>query len=229
MAINLADLEGNPYIGVFCRLMGDVLICPPDTSSDFETKVSETLGCGVHRTSAGSTNLHGSLLAANSKGLIAPYFYSLGDLEKKGGEGEIPFGARSNLVISEDHITAWGNNILPSEKRALVNPDLSRGAVKMVEDTLDVEAAKGTIAGIKTVGSIACMNSKGMVVHPKASEDELQMVKDLFSLDVFTSTANFGSPYLGASILANDRGALMGSKSSGVELNRVENSLDIID
>ena len=68
-----------------------------------------------------------------------------------------------------------------------------------------------------------------MVVHPKASNEDRERMKELFGVDPHISTANFGSPYLGASMLANDRGALVGSRSSGVELNRIENSLDIVD
>jgi translation initiation factor 6 len=72
------------------------------------------------------------------------------------------------------------------------------------------------------------MNSKGMVVHPKATEEERETLSDLFDLEVRISTANFGSPYLGASILANDNGGVIGNKSSGVEINRIEDTLDLI-
>ncbi|MEA3559127.1 MAG: translation initiation factor IF-6 [Candidatus Thermoplasmatota archaeon] len=229
MAIKMVNLSGNPFIGVFCRIIGDVLICPVDTTDEFMVDIKEGLGLKVHRTSAGNTNLHGSLVAANSKGLIAPYFYSEKEIERTVIEGDADLESDLRVVISDDPITAWGNNLLLSERYALVNPDLTRDSIKLVENTFDVEVVKGTIAGIKTIGSIAAMNSKGMVVHPRASEKDLEALKELFSVDVNISTANFGSPYLGASIIANDRGALVGSKSSGVELNRIENSLDIID
>ena len=227
MAIRMSNLNGNPFIGVFCRIIGDIIICPIEISDEFKLDIEEILGLKVYRTVAGNTNLHGSLVAANSKGLIAPYFYSEEEIKRAVIEKELDSDLR--VVISDDPITAWGNNILLSEKKALVNPDLTRNSIKLVEDTFDVEAFKGTIAGIRTIGSIVGMNSKGMVVHPKASSSDMEMLKELFSLDVHISTANFGSPFLGASMIANDRGALVGSKSSGVELNRIENSLDIID
>jgi translation initiation factor 6 len=68
-----------------------------------------------------------------------------------------------------------------------------------------------------------------MVVHPKASGEDIARLIDLFGIDVKISTANFGSPYLGASVVANDRGALIGNKSSGVEVNRIEDTLDLIE
>ncbi|MFW3146467.1 MAG: translation initiation factor IF-6 [Thermoplasmatota archaeon] len=230
MAIRTCNLNGNPFIGVFCRLMGNIVICPIETGDEIIELIREVLGAEVHRTSAGSTNLHGSLVAANSKGLIAPFFYSEEELAKPpvdGRDGNFLEGVR--IVISDDPLTAWGNNVLLSETKALINPDIPKGSIKVLEDTFDVEVVRGAISGIKTVGSIAVLNSKGMVVHPKASPDDMQLLEEVFGVKPYISTANFGSPHLGASMIANDRGALVGSKSSGVELNRIENSLDIID
>ncbi len=225
MAISMADINGNPFIGVFCRQVGELSLCPMDTPDEFVELMDKVLGLKVIRTASGNTNIHGSLVAANSHGLIMPYFYHKEDIEKVMMENS------SEIVIevSDDPHTAWGNNVLLSDKVALVNPELQKESFKLIEDTFQVEAVKGTIAGIKTIGSIAVLNSKGMVVHPKASEMDLEKLKDLFKVDTYISTANFGSPYLGASMIANDQGALVGSKSSGVELNRIENSLDIID
>lgn len=230
MAIRTCDLNGNPFIGVFCRLMGDVAICPMETGGELIGLIQEVLGARVHRTSAGGTNLHGSLVAANSKGLMAPFFYSEEELTRppfdRSDEG-LPDDVR--IVISDEPLTAWGNNLLLSETRALINPDIPRSSIRVIEDIFDVEAVRGTISGIKTVGSIAVLNRKGMVVHPKASPDDMNLLEEVFGVKPYISTANFGSPHLGASIMANDSGALVGSKSSGVELNRIENSLDIID
>jgi len=100
---------------------------------------------------------------------------------------------------------------------------------RIIEDTLDVEVVPGTIADIRTVGSVAALNSKGMIVHPKVTDDEKEHLKGLFGIDVQISTVNFGSPYLGASMIVNDNGAVIGDKTSGVEMNRIENALDIID
>jgi translation initiation factor 6 len=226
----MADINGNPYIGVFCRQIGNISLCPMDIQEEFIELMGEVLQLKVVRTASGNTNLHGSLIAANARGLIVPYFYAVDDVKKALKDAGIAEGNDEPIIeISEDPVTAWGNNVLLSEKIALVNPDIHKSSLKLIEDTFQVEAVKGTIAGIKTIGSIAVVNSKGMVIHPKASEEDLERMKELFKVDPYISTANFGSPYLGASMIANDHGALVGSKSSGVELNRIENSLDIID
>lgn len=229
MSLKLGDISGNPFIGVFCRRVSDIVICPLEAAEEFISDLEEALEVKTVKATLGGTNLHGSLMAANSKGLIVPYFYDLEEMDtilKKNGFNREELDI--NGSVSEDPHTAWGNNVLASDKVAIINPDLSRESVELVSDTLGVEVIKGSIAGIKTVGSVAALNSKGMVVHPKASEEERENLSELFSLDVQISTANFGSPYLGASMIVNDRGALVGKRTSGVEMNRIENTLDII-
>jgi translation initiation factor 6 len=229
MGVNRADINGNPYIGVFCRLVGDVCLLPADAPEAFSNLVENNLSVATLSASLGGTNLHGSLTAANSKGLLAPYFFSREEIERafvNGGMGEVL--EKLVIGISDDPMTSWGNNVLISEKAAYMNPDLEKGSEELVSQSLDVEVVKGKIAGIKTVGSVAVMNSSGLLVHPKATREEMDLLADLFGTDVRISTANFGSPYLGASVIANDRGALIGERSSGVEINRIENVLNLI-
>ncbi len=229
MSLKLADISGNPYIGVFCRAIGDTVICPIDTSDEFMIDLEETLQVRGVKATLGGTNLHGSLIGANSKGFVIPYFYDLPELVNVFSSADISLEELGiSGVVSQDPHTAWGNNILVSDKVALVNPDLQTRSLELLADTLDVEVITGTIAGVKTVGSVAAHNSKGMVVHPKATEDEISGLSDLFGLEVNISTANFGSPHLGASMVVNDNGALLGKRTSGVEMNRIENTLDLI-
>ncbi len=227
MPVNIADINGNPYLGVFCRILGDVLICPPEAPDEF-LEISETaLGVRTVKAFIGDTSLHGALIIGNSKGAVIPYFFDPQDIlqvMERGGRSPEEF----NIFTSNDPLTAWGNNLLLSEKVAMYNPDLEKRSVKRISSELDVEMVPGTIADIKTVGSIAVLNSKGIVVHPKATEEDLDRVQEIFSLKPEISTANFGSPYLGASMIVNDSGAVIGNKSSGVEINRIEDGLDLI-
>jgi translation initiation factor 6 len=226
LPVDLADISGNSYIGVFCRLTGGRLLAPLEASDQFVEMAARTLGVEVIKTMLGGTNLHGSLIASNTKGIMAPYFFDLDEITSALTVDGEP--SSLSIDLSDDPHTAWGNNVLLAETIALVNPDLSPGTVSHVADVFDVEVVPMTIAGIKTVGSVAILNSKGVVVHPKTAPDEIERLKEIFKRDVSISTVNFGSPYLGSSIIANDRGALIGARSSGVEINRIENTLDII-
>lgn len=229
MPVRLADISGNPYIGVFCRLAGPIMFAPLEASEEFSKISEEALGAQVVATLLGGTNLHGSLLASNERGVIAPYFIERSEIERAissvvGDIADMDF----HIDISDDPHTAWGNNLILGEKKALANPDISASTLKDLSDLFDIEIIPMTIAGVKTVGSVSVMNSKGILVHPKSTQEEMDGLKEIFGRDVAISTANFGSPYLGSSIVANDTGALVGLKSSGVEINRIENTLDLI-
>jgi translation initiation factor 6 len=225
----LADISGNSYIGVFCRLIGRVMLAPMEASDEFVELAEETLSVKVIRTFLAGTNLHGSLIAANDRGLIAPYFFDRSEIERTMRSSGIDDISDLTVELSDDPLTAWGNNLLLGERTAVANPDLTRDSKKRIGDVLDVEVVPMSIAEVNTVGSITVMNSKGLVVHPKATERELEELRSIFKREVAISTANFGSPYLGASVLANDHGALIGTRSSGVEMNRIENTLDLIE
>ncbi len=228
MPVKLADINGNPYIGVFCKILGDVLICPPESPDDLIEIMEGALNVRAVRAFIGNTNLHGALIAGNSKGAVIPYFFDPQDIKQvMEKSGQLP-KEEYNIFTSLDPLTAWGNNLLLSEKVAMYNPEMEKRSVKRISSELDIEMVPGTIAGVNTVGSIAVLNSKGIVVHPKASQEDLDRIQEIFSLKPEISTVNFGSPYLGSSMVVNDKGAVIGNASSGVEINRIEDGLDLI-
>ena len=84
---------------------------------------------------------------------------------------------------------------------------------------------KGTIGGIKTVGSASVLSAKGMLVTPDADEEEMKFLSDLFKVPVKSGTANFGNMYVGSSILANSKGVLVGKDTTPVEIGRIDDIL----
>lgn len=47
-------------------------------------------------------------------------------------------------------------------------------------------------------------------------------------MPVSIGTVNHGVPYVGAGMVANGKGAIMGSKTTGIEMGRIEDALDLI-
>ena len=84
---------------------------------------------------------------------------------------------------------------------------------------------KGTIGGIKTVGSAATLTKKGMLVTPEATEDEMKSLSELFKVPVKEGTANFGNMYVGSSILANSKGVFVGKETTPIEIGRIDDIL----
>jgi len=106
-----------------------------------------------------------------------------------------------------------------------VHPRLSEKAVDAVRRVLGVEPHKGTIGGLKTVGMAAVATNKGILAHRDATEAELALLEEVFSLPVSVGSVNFGVPLIGAGLLANSKGYAAGADTTGYELGRIEEAL----
>ncbi len=217
--IKKATINGSPFVGVYASCNNSIVVLPP--SAEKSQIFSETLRTEVFTTTLGGSPLIGSLMVMNSHGAVVTNFAS---------EEDVSFlFPRMNVLFIEDKINAVGNDILANDRAAMVHVDFDRSTVKLIEEALDVEVVKGTIGGIKTVGSAAVVTNKGMVVHPNVDDHEIEFLRELFGVPVYITTANYGSLYLGASLIANDFGAVVGERTSNVEVDRIENALDIIE
>ena len=208
-------------MGVFARASDKLALMPPATPEHVAAEMQRALGVATHTLSVGGSNIIGSVVAMNSHGAIVADFVDDAELvilEK--------LGLRVGRVAGK--FNAAGNNILANDHGAYVNPDFSKQAEQSVADILGVPVERGTLAGLKTVGSAACVTSKGVLCHPKTTDDELDLLEKLFKVEADIGTVNHGAPFLGAGIVANKNGALAGSVTTGPELNRIENALDLI-
>jgi translation initiation factor 6 len=155
----------------------------------------------------------------NSRGLVVPDYVDMNEIEA--GDD---FRVVSDIGVK---FNAFGNNILVNDKFALVHQRYDVKTVREIADVLDVETERGTIAGFRTVGSAAVVTNKGLLVHPLTKPDELDHLKDLFKVPGNIGSANFGVGQVGACLVANSRGAVAGIHSTGIELGRIEDALEI--
>jgi translation initiation factor 6 len=74
----------------------------------------------------------------------------------------------------------------------------------------------------------AYATNKGVLAHPKATEAELAKLDEMFDVPVNIGTVNYGSPLVGSALLANTKGYVVGTESTGIELGRIEDSLGFV-
>jgi translation initiation factor 6 len=215
------DLGGDPFIGVFAEATEEHVFVPIGAPAAQVAALEAALGVKRIIVSVGGTRVIGTLLCANRAGVV------IGDIALD--EEVAPFKAAGLHVHRlAGRLNAAGNIILANDKAALVHPRLGQAQVQAIADTLDVEVEKGTVAGLYTVGSAALATSKGVLAHPKIDDEEMDILKDLFGVDVGIGTINYGSPMIGSGVLANSRGAVFGTPSTGVERGRVADALNLI-
>ncbi len=212
------DFAGNPYIGVFCAANDRVLVASPHVPKKVLLQARRALDVEAVQTTLGGATVIGSVIALNARAAFVTNFAR---------EEEVARLKGLDVYRLEHRLNAVGNNILVNDRGCLCHPGYGRRAREEMEDALDVELVPATVAGIRTVGSAAVATNRGAICHPHASEEELRVVADVLRVKPVIATANYGTPQLGACVVANDRGAITGTATTPVELGRIEEGLQL--
>ncbi len=217
--IRTVDIYDTPMIGVFATCTDDVVLVPPNTKPETCALLEDSLNVRVVETLVNGSVVVGALSRGNSNGFLVSYGTDTDELQKLTGV---------QVKILPDKLNAVGNIVLANDFAALVHPELSDRAIEAIAETLKVEVYRGTIAGIKNVGMAGVITNQGLLVHPKVTPSERETLESIFELPVNIGTTNFGTQMLGSGVLANSKGYLAGSETTGPELGRIEEALGFI-
>jgi translation initiation factor 6 len=94
---------------------------------------------------------------------------------------------------------------------------------------LGVPVERGTVAGLPTVGSAAAATNLGVLCHPLASDAELAFIKKTLHANARIGTVNHGHGLVGAGLAANPNGVACGSRTTGIELGRIDEALGFLE
>ncbi|HNR45143.1 MAG TPA: translation initiation factor IF-6 [Methanofastidiosum sp.] len=216
--IRQLKISGNPFIGIFSFTNNNITIVREDIGAHAET-LKEALGTELILSTIAATDLAGIYIAGNNNGIILPYVIEDEELQLIEDVG-------INNCILNTKETAVGNLILSNDKGAIISPMLTNEQ-KLIEDALGVETTVASIGNHKYVGSVARTNNTGCLVHKEAKEEDISLIKDLLKVDVRMSTLNRGVSYIGACIIVNDKGAVVGETTTGIELSYVEDIMGV--
>ena len=218
-----ATFTGSSYVGVFARVVDDLLLVRPDVDEDLADELGAELDVDVLPTTVGGSNTVGSLAAGNENGILVS--------ERATDRETDRIAAAAGHEVSElpGRINAAGNVILANDYGAYVHPDLPREAITTIRDTLEVPIERGDLGDVSTVGTAAVANDTGVLCHPNARESELQEVEAALDVRADLGTVNYGAPLVGSGLVAGDDGYVVGEETTGPELGRIEETLGFID
>ena len=214
--------SGSSAVGVFARATDSCVLVRRDVEEDTREEIEGELGVPAIPTTIGGASTVGALAAGNGNGLVVSG--QITDVERGTLEG-------AGLSVTElpGRINAAGNVVLANDTGAYVHPDLSREAVKAVEDGLDVPVERGDLATLRTVGAAAVTTNRGVLCHPKATDGELDFLEEFLGVPADIGTINYGAPLVGSGLVANANGYLVGTETTGPELGRIDDALGYID
>ena len=216
--ITQISVFGNPNIGIYIFANDDFAIVPPGLKEDTLKKIESTLKARIIEAKVADSALLGLFINGNNHALVVPSLIKDYELRRLKEEVDIP------IKVIYSKLTAMGNVILCNDKFALLHPDMKRW-LEEISKTLGVPAETGTIANVPTVGSVAVINDKGGVVHPDATDEELDKLEKKFQVPLDVGTVNYGVPYVKTGLVANNKGAVVGDLTTGVEMARIAKAL----
>jgi len=212
---------GDPNIGVFARVVGDIAIIPPESPEEFKVAVQNALNVKLVETTIQGSSIIGSLVAGNSRGVVVSGLAT---------EEEIAMlSEHREVLLLHEHMNAAGNVIMANDTFAAVHPDMPTDMGKAIAEFLGVELVFLTLGGVKTVGMAGVATNKGVIVHPRATAAELSRLETVAKVPVGTGTINMGGNLVGTGLLVNESGYLAGNATSGFELGRVEDVFGFLE
>ena len=218
--LKLLEISGNVNVGVYVRASEHHVFYTGYATKREAIEILEGVAVPGVATTIGGSNVVGSLLAANGKGIVVADLVLREELKRLSKTGLKTQGLAELL-------NAAGNNILCNDRGAIVNPEYSDDAIKVIEKTLDVPVHRGTLGGLGTVGMAGVATNKGAVVHPKVSDAEKEAARRILGGNIMPGTINRGGALIGAGVTANSKGALIGRETTGVEISRLEDALEL--
>ena len=221
MHILTANIHGNPNIGLYAYANDKFCLVGHEVPSSLVKQMEKVLKVPCHKLTIAGTSLIGVFVTGNNKCLLIPeitYKKELKILEKLKIKYEI---------INTKH-TALGNNILCNDKGCLVSSEFEQTAIKQIEKALMLKPKIAKIADLDIVGSLAVHNKMGCLLHRDCEVFELKNVEKTLKIECDIGTINFGNPYIRSGVVANSNGFIIGSLSTGPEIDNVDHVLKFI-
>ncbi len=217
MDIAKTTILGNSGLGVFALSTEDFSIVPYSVKESSLKVISDTLSVKVIQTTIANSVLVGTMIVGNSKVIFVPQNIK----EKEYKILEESLSDQTKLVELNTKYTALGNLIVMNDKGAIVSDMLEKNAQKQIQDELNIEITVGNLLGSPLVGSIAMSTNRGALVHPLLSEEEIKEIASILRVKADVCTINRGIPYPRVGIIANSKGAVIGTDSTGPESMRI--------
>ena len=175
---------GDPNIGVFTRVVGDIAIIPPESPAEYKAAVKAALQVELVETTIQGSSIIGSLVAGNSRGLVVSGLAT---------DEEVAILSKHRKVfLLHESMNAAGNVIMANDTFAAVHPDMPVDMMHAIGEFLEVEVFTLVLGGVKTVGMAGVATNKGVIVHPRATDQQIARIEAVAKVPVGTGSINMG-------------------------------------
>lgn len=222
-SLYLEDFFGSADIGLFTVVTSRYAVVPPDLGAKKRAALERELGVQIIRTSICGTSIVGVFLACNSNGVVLPHLALQDEVKRISSTLD-----SANVLLLGSRVTAMGNLILANDYGAIVSPEFTRREAKQISETLGVPAVRSKIVGRSYVGSIGVATNLGALIHVESDAEDLRIVSDVLKVPADVGTVNGGVAFVRSGVVANERGAAIGARTTGPEMVAISRGLNIL-
>ncbi|MEM0068378.1 MAG: translation initiation factor IF-6 [Saccharolobus sp.] len=221
MNLQRLSIFGTDNIGVYIFTTNKYTIIPKGLDSLTKESIAKILGTELVEAEISRSFILGALINGTDNGILLPK--SVTDEELKILKDNLK---DCRIEVLNSKVTALGNTILANNKGAIIYPEFNDIEEKIIKETLGIEEIKrAKIAQMVTVGSVGVVTNRGGLVHVDTTEEELKELEKIFKVKIDIGTVNFGSIFIRSGLVANDKGVLVGSSTTGPEILRIQKAL----
>jgi translation initiation factor 6 len=222
MTILKAQVYGGSLIGVYLAANNTFILYPSNLLKDSLVKFKSVFEEPLYPLTINNSILLGVYSASNKFGIIVPHLIRDDELEQL--KSHLNDSVQIGVVDSIDN--AFGNLILCNDNAAIIS-SLLKDFQKDIEDILNVETVVYEFADSYLPGSISISNSKGCLVHPLTTDEEIDYISSVLKVETDVSTVNRGIPYVSSGVIVNNKSGIFGHVCTGPEMMRLSNVLKL--
>ncbi len=224
MTILKYQIFGKNSVGVYLTVNNAYGLYPSILLKPVVEKIKSVFKEPFYPFSINNSNLIGVYTASNKYGIIVPHIIREDELlQLKKYSENLNNDYQIGVLRSIDN--AFGNLILCNDKGAIISSFL-KDYKEQIEDTLRVETVVYEFVNNYLPGSISLTNNKGCLVHPLATDEEIEIISEILKVEeADVSTVNRGIPYLSSGAIVNDQSGIFGNQCTGPEMMRLSNVL----
>ena len=212
-----ADIERNPFIGMFLQTNETHSFLPPTTPSHLVSLVQDALGTQAVKLFISQSPLIGIFSVVNSNGVV---------LSKQAEAREISVFKKLGLNVCFMDKLAPGNTVLCNDYGCVVPKLVERKQAQEIQDCLGVPVLRVEFDSIQAIGSGCVANNYGLLAYNELEDGEIKLICDQLKVSSSArATNNLGTPYNKYGLVANSNGAVVGSLTTGFELQRIYSTL----
>lgn len=212
MGIFRYDLYKSPNVGIFAKSNDKFVLLPFGYAETKLKKITEIMETEPIYVSIAGNRIIGPMVVLNNNGMILPSTAS---------EDELIYLKRLtglNVAKLDSKYTAVGNLISTNDKGAIISPLFKGEFDKYIGDILGVEVHTMSVAEFNQTGSTVVSTNIGAAVHPKATEQEVEVISSVLKVEAEPLTINGGIPYLSSGMIWNSKSLIVGTLTTGPEL-----------